>query len=237
MDYHHKYIKYKTKYLNLKQESNNFPDLTGGAKKSSCGDEWCKKVAQRKKELQNMRSTKSYIPKDKLSSRDKIYYTENNDSRPFKVIANNTGIHIYKGINNENYEQIYDKLTMNIKSFQGYWDGFDSTPNKKTGNSLLVKITDHKYIFIGGNIFQFTTNDKILDYVSPLGPNDVSYPVAFGTEYVYFMVNNKMIKNNDLETPITIANAEDIYFEFYGHIGSKKGTHHKYAMKNVKILK
>jgi hypothetical protein len=70
----------------------------------------------------------------------------------------------------------------------GYWNGFDSSVEKFYGNTILVKITDHKYISIGQNIYEFTTDEIITDYVSPIRNYDVPYPIANSKHYVYFYV-------------------------------------------------
>ena len=95
------------------------------------------------------------------------------------------------------------------------------------GNSILVKITNNKYIHIGCEIYKFETNDEIVDYISPVGNADVSYPVAFGENNVYFMLDKKMIRINDFEMPVTVANAENLW---------KYHRHKKHNFKNVKML-
>lgn len=224
IDYYKKYIIYKTKYINLKNEKLKKINLSGGAK-------WDVLVKRRKKELKNIKNTKSYISAKKLTSKSRIYDIHDNFNRPFRVICNNKGIYVYKKTG-ENYDQ----LIIKIRKFQGYWSGYDSSAYKMNGNSILVQLARNKYIFIGWEIYEFTTEDEIIDYISPVGNNDVPYPVAYGTKNVYFMLDKVFIKNEDLETPITVANAEDLYGEFYGWIGSKKGSHQKYKFKNIKII-
>ena len=50
------------------------------------------------------------------------------------------------------------------------------------------------------------------------------------------MLDKKFITKDELETPATVKNAEKIYGEFYGWIGTKKGKYRKQKIKNVKIL-
>lgn len=255
MDHYHKYIKYKTKYFALKYQSN---DLVGGMYEKKILKQaetkideqtekirniWQAEIKERKKELENMKNTKSFVPFDKLSSKNKEYYIHDNGGRPYKVIANQNGINIYS-ISAQSLQEnisedelaIYDKHVMSIKDFIGYWSGFDSSTSIMHGNSILVQSNKNNYIYIGPVIYRFKTDDIIYDYVSPVGNNDVPYPVAFGNDNVYFFLDNQFIKRNDLETPVIVANAEDLYAEFYGYIGSKKGKYPKYDMENVKIL-
>jgi hypothetical protein len=73
--------------------------------------------------------------------------------------------------------------------------------------------------------------------VFPVNNSDVPYSVAYGEENVYFMLNNKFIKINDLEFYTTVANAKNLYGDFYGHIKSKKGKYRKYNFKNLKLVR
>lgn len=250
MDYYSKYVKYKIKYtkLNLLSPTNT---MVGGSKKRSCHERWCQMVKKRNKELERMVNTKSYIPFNKLSSRDRIYYTHDNGGRPFKVVANSSGIYVYKkekqddddeDEDNEDDEEndedngIYTNLVFKVNKFLGYWTGFDSSPYKMHGNSVLIRVKNNRYIFVGWNIYQFDTDEEILDYISYVGNSDVPYPIAYGPEYVYFMLDKKRIKKSDLELEATVANAGDLYGEFYGHVGSKKGKHEKNNFNNVVVL-
>ena len=114
-----------------------------------------------------------------------------------------------------------------IDLIPSYWEG-------KTFYFLFASLIFFT-IFVGWEIYQFETDDEIVDYVSPVGNSDVPYPVAFGENDVYFMLDKKLVKHDELETEVSVANAEDLYGEFYGHIGSKKKIA-KLPMKNVVML-
>ncbi len=207
------------------------------SKKCKCpkNKTWDKKVRARSRELSNKRSTRSYVDKNKLTSKDRNYLIHDNGGRPFKVVVNNKGISIYKPKNeDELMANKHSKLITTIKKFNGYWSGYDSSPYKMNGNTILIKVSNHEYIYIGSEIYRFKTDDIMKDYVSPVGNNDVPHPVTYGEDNVYFMLDKKMIRNEDLETPIDVQNAEKLYGEFYGHLGS--GKHRKYNMKNVKKI-
>ena len=53
--------------------------------------------------------------------------------------------------------------------------------------NFLFEIEDEKYIYVGENVVAFETNDKIVEYFSKLGYNDIKYPYAYGEENIYFM--------------------------------------------------
>jgi len=231
--YEKKYIKYKKKYILLKQElelenivNTNEIDLMDqiGGKTKVRGltnkDLYMIRANKRKKELSHMKTTKSYIPKSKLTSRNKIYDIHDNGGRPFRVTCNINGIYIQKAIGETDEDEIiYGKVFKHITNFEGYWVGFDTSPYSSLhGNSLLVKINKNKYMHIGDRIYLFKTKDEIIDFVSPVGNSDVPYPIAYGTQNVYFMLDDAYVPIEKLVTKPTVANAEDIYGEFHGHL-------------------
>ena len=72
-----------------------------------------------------------------------------------------------------------------------------------------------------------------MDYVSPIGNNDVPYPVAFGEENVYFMLDEVYIPINELKKEISIRNAEQLYADFYDYEGNKNKWKHIVELKNL----
>ncbi len=199
---------------------------------------WQKQIEKREKTTAKITNTNTYIPKNKLTTRDRIYCIHDNFTRPFKVVADNKGIQIftYKIVTEDYQTEDYTKLVKQFTNFFGYWSGYDSSPYKFHGNSILIQISKNEYVSVGWEIYSFKTDEEILDYVSPVGNSDVPYPVAFGENNVYFMLDKKYIRKDDLETSVTVKNAEKLYSEFYGHIGTKQGKQPKYNMKNVKII-
>ena len=113
-------------------------------------------------------TSKSFIYNSNLSSKDREYLIHNNGGRPFKVVANNKGIHVstYKDDHNRELEQnqnIYKVHSLTIKKFIGYWDGFDTSAYTNFhGNSILIQETKHSYVSIGWMIHRFQTTDEIL---------------------------------------------------------------------------
>lgn len=181
---------------------------------------WEKEIKKRQVELQKLNNSGSFIPFASLGKKNKIYDVHDNGGRPFRVIANVNGIFVYKNTS-VGYDQpeIYSDLVLQIKDFLGYWFGFDTTPHKFHGNSILIQLRTDKYVYVGNEIYAFMTDEKIIDYLSPVGNSDVPYPVAYGKKFVYFMLDKEKIKINDLETEVNVANAEDLYGEFYKKMG------------------
>jgi len=184
-------------------------------KKSKSKSRKRKTASQQKKIL----GTKSFIKKDKLTN--KSFTTHYNGGRPFKIIVSKDDIKIY------NYED--DKLVLTFKKFIGYWYGYDMHYHYH-GNTILIQITRNQYVFVGPGIKSFETSEEILDFISPIGNSDVPYPVAYSDNYVYFMLDNKYVKKDVLKTDAIVANADEIYGEFYKN--PKLGT----RLKKLKTL-
>jgi len=195
---------------------------------------WEKRTSKRKITTSNMHNTKSFVPKDELTERKRNYYIHDNKNRPYQVTADNTGLYIYTYATYEKKYTIYSKLLKKITKFRGYWRGYDPSPYAMHGNSILVQLSIHKYLYIGQVVYSFSTKDEINDYISPIGKSDVPYPVAYGDDNVYFMIENCYVHKNELQTPATVKNAEIIYGEFYGILGKK--TFKAYMMKNYELL-
>ena len=72
----------------------------------------------------------------------------------------------------------------------GFGDEFD-------GNTILLKIDNKKYMYIGGeHIKTFDTDYDIINYVSPMGNNYVSYPYAIDTNNNYYLIEEDVIIKN-----------------------------------------
>ena len=72
------------------------------------------------------------------------------------------------------------------KVSKGYGKEFD-------GNTILVKLSDKRYIYIGDGISEFTSLHKIVDYQSPVGNNDVPYPYAIDEKDNYYLMLESVI--------------------------------------------
>lgn len=87
------------------------------------------------------------------------------------------------------------------------------------GNSILLKIDIHNYVFIGEKIYSFTTNHEIVEFISPVGNNDVPYPYAIDTSNnYYFLLGSEtgMLPVNDLSYCI------DPYTYYYNMLENMK---------------
>lgn len=84
--------------------------------------------------------------------------------------------------------------------------------------------------------YEFETDKVICDYISPVGNSDVPYPVAYGIDNVYFMLDREYIAKENLVYKTTIMNAERIYDEYYRYSDSNGKVKSKNEFKNIEVL-
>ena len=113
---------------------------------------------------------------------------------------------------------------------------------KFTGNSILLKIGDKRYVFIGHTIYEFSTKDEITEYHSPVGNNDVPYPVAIGKNYVYFMIEDVYVAKELFEDfPQKYTWHDHAYAKLWGQEpfteqNKSNMKKHRQKMMNVKMV-
>ena len=87
------------------------------------------------------------------------------------------------------------------------------------GNTILLKCEDSKYNYISGlQVFEFRTDDKILDYISLMGNNMIPYTFAVGDIYTYFISTHyKLIENDKIQegTLLNPSNDSKDPYDFY----------------------
>jgi hypothetical protein len=136
------------------------------------------------------------------------YYTHNNYSRPFAVDVDGDEVHVFKWLEcvrsgTGEYDNIYTDMPILSYNPQrifighspecpmtqfsgGYGERFD-------GNSILLHIRDDEYVFIGDKIYKFYSNN-IVEFVAPVGNNDVPYPYAITEDgHVYLLIEDVIL--------------------------------------------
>ena len=112
----------------------------------------------------------------------------------------------------------------------------DSFGKEFDGNSILLRLDEKKYVSVSMEIYEFTINDDIITYYSPVGNSDVPYPFAIGKKNVYFIMDKVYVsrKNYDACVP---KNNTFAYNYFYGHEGKcnfkKKNLNFKIIQKRT----
>ncbi|XWV26716.1 hypothetical protein QJ857_gp0340 [Tupanvirus soda lake] len=105
---------------------------------------------------------------------------------------------------------------------------------RENNNSVLIQLTPTEYVYVGSHIYSFKTTDPIINYFSPLGNNDVPYPVAYGENEAYFMLDQVYVNKDQIVTPFTATGSEQMYREFYGHVEGPNKNH--IPMLDVKLI-
>jgi len=174
----------------------------------------------------------------------KTYFIHDNGSQPFLVAIKNKIAKIFKIDKNiekkDNppeyyYNQLIKEYKFNKIFIPKGYDAIDIFNNiikdykEYQGNSILLETKDN-YVYIGTEIYEFNIDDEVINYYSPIGNNDVPYPIAIGKENVYFMLDKKYVELSYFTnfTKIDFINA-------YGHYYGKLKKYSK-NIKNIKNL-
>ena len=165
--------------------------------------------------------TNSYVPRDESNQNEHTYLIHHNGGRPWWVGVTPASMMVLKYTKWDGPRTAYDEVIHRETSYRGHWRGFDTSGCFAHGNTVLVELDLCKYLFIGGDIFEFETEDLITEYVSPLGNSNVPYPVAFSNKNVYFLLDKSVVERRDLDIRASVWNAEKLYTEFYWHDGFK----------------
>jgi len=187
----------------------------------------------------------------------KTYMAHDNGGRPFLVYITKKGVFVYKKpgdkywIESDDYRKKWtfvEPVAKHPKVVKVFVGKSPKTPMTEfsggigprfDGNSILVNLKGNTYLYIGNSVYQFQTQpgDAIVEYISPVGNNDVPYPVAIGTKNVYFMLDQEYV-------PITKfpkfdkAVKNSAYSYYYGHADKTLKPLAKLAkkMKGLKLV-
>ncbi len=210
-----------TKDGQLWMVTQNTRVLSDGTKKSR--KSWMKLNKRWSKNFKPSQDKKQEYPKGKS------YLIHDNGGRPFKVVIGTKDAWIYKcPESNEKLIKQYKFKKVFIGKSTGKPRMADHEPNESKqfiGNSILLQLSGNKYVYIGDYIYEFSPEDEIVKYFSLVGHSDVPYPVAVGTENVYFMLDKKYVPRDEFPDKMTNEDWEGAYELFYGKSKQvKKGS-------------
>ena len=78
------------------------------------------------------------------------------------------------------------------------------------GNTILLGCEDTKYVYISGlEVFDFRTDQKILDYISFLGKNKIPHTFPVGEKYTEKSTHYNFIENDKIEEGILLNSSND----------------------------
>jgi hypothetical protein len=192
---------------------------------------------------------------DFLPIEGKLYYVLDNGGRPFKVaIINNLKITIDKKIVNV-YKQVeagedtdgemlvrYDFLVSfkpkrifigkSILNLNTEFSGAKDSP-EFDGNTILLELPRNKYVFIGSEIFSFTSFSKIVEYYSPVGNSAVPYPFAIDEDgNIYLMIEKLVLSYSEKMFKFLENINNDPYDYWYNYNRNAKNR----KIKNYKLI-
>lgn len=185
----------------------------------------------------------------------RTYLIHDNHGRPFRVDINRGKQTNYVCIYNNETDAVIGEYTPEeifigqsplnaMTEFSGgHGSDFD-------GNSILLRVSGLRYIYIGCEIYEFNARAPITKYVSPVGNNDVPYPHAQDISgNIYLMLENvvmtmyKMIQNeyNDVydywyRARLMTSNehSKNARKPIYGRCGISFTTVHSWTLGNEK---
>ena len=182
-----------------------------------------------------------YVKEDKLNNRyDVLIFSQDkgiklNDKQYGQLITP-------KGA--DKFARIYTKYVKNY-SAEKVFVGIDSEDRSfSRGNTILLKLPKNKkqplklnrYVFIEGEIYEFSTTDEIVKYYSMVGNADVPYPIAVGKENVYFMLDRKYIPLKYFPKKMKARDFEEAYDLFYDYTASGSDEEKEPIAKDAKIF-
>lgn len=173
---------------------------------------------------------KSNVPDIPLNKnlKGKIYITHDNGGRPFLVEHDNHRVAIYmksKQFNNldseeqdtlmnKNMKQLYTDKIKEYTNVTKFFIGRDYSGYNMHGNSVLFELPGNRYVHVGIEVYEFTTDGPVEAYHSYMGNNDVPYPVTLTKDFAYFMLDHVYVPRSEFPKGI---NWNDAYSAFYGH--------------------
>ena len=148
------------------------------------------------------------------------YNIHDNYGRPYKVIINSNKISSVSVYKNDTNELLFDKKVNTIfigKSPLNKMTKFSGGHGKNfDGNSFLLELDNFTYQHIGRDIFTFNSYNKIIEYVSPVGNNDVPYPYAIDSDgNIYLLIEDVVIINTDQFKELNTSKYDDPYDYYY----------------------
>jgi hypothetical protein len=165
----------------------------------------------------------------------KRYKIHDNRGVPFLVDVGKTAVTVWKqnyNLKTESYDPATELMTI---PYSKLWLGDDHLgfgpdwEKHEKGNSILLRKPGDAYVYIGSEIREFraAAGDKIVDYNSYIGNNDVPYPFAVGETHTYLLIEKVYLPNGAFDMK------EDPYTQYYGFTDAAKGEYLKKVAKKL----
>jgi len=133
------------------------------------------------------------------SNLNKEYYINFLHHKPFYVVIDNNLVYVYKkNINNKYITPVaaFKPSKLFIGLVNNDINNDINNDSNNDGNSILLNIKDNTYIFIGENIYSFTSYAKIIKFFSPIIDN-ISFPYAIDINNNYYLFIENIVMKSD----------------------------------------
>jgi hypothetical protein len=126
------------------------------------------------------------------------YLIHDNYSKPFVVDVQDNKVDVYLYPEHElllTFPASYHAQRVFVgKSPKNKMTTFSKGFGRKfDGNSILLELSPLHYLFIGSRIYSFRTLFPIVQYVSPVGNNNVPYPFAIDSSGQFYLMSENAI--------------------------------------------
>ena len=153
------------------------------------------------------------------------YDIHDNGERPFRVEVTDDMVAVHKlKLNNgsSNVDEYEEDTIVEINKPVKVFVGRDPVEASFIGNSILVQNSSQTYTFIGWNIYKFSSEEQVIEYVSPVGSSDVPYPYAMTDSNIFLMIEGVRISRGEYEE-VADQHDNDPYIYYYNDssIGTK----------------
>lgn len=132
------------------------------------------------------------------------YFIHDNGGTPYVVrnFPENKHIYIYKQL-----DYTYTYIYSTTQKYEDILPGEDNNEGL-TGNSVIIRISDNNYCYIGSEIYMFKIpeGEFITEFYSDIGNSNVPYPYAISQNYVYIMLDKVMGNLSDINMNSNIYN-------------------------------
>jgi len=129
---------------------------------------------------------------------------------PYKVVIKDNQAQIFKNGTN--------KLVLEQNFIGVFFGKSEADGTEYDGNTILLQVSEYSYIWVGNKVLKFMAYEKIVDYKSPVGNNQVPYPWAVDVRgWVYLFLESTVISN--IGNPSNLSRPYDYYwFDGLGNI-------------------
>jgi len=144
------------------------------------------------------------------------YLTHHNGGRPFKVHIEGEHVRVFRTPRYRD-DDMPDLLVAEYIAPEIMIGRHADDEPWADGNSILLRIAELEYVFIGHTIFSFHALARITKYSSPVGNSDVPYPWAEDRDgHVYLMMGGIIMLNHVWDRPNWVAST-DPYAYYFRH--------------------